>query len=504
MALRLHVIEPKHASFESDACVVVCVYDEPEPNFGAVVTERDRTTLKRLAKRGTVSRKAQEVSYTATPESPYGGVVVLGLGKPDSFNAEVMRRAAGQACATFKRERHKHVVFDASSQDALPVEAFVEGVMLGQYDFLTYKKSEDDPSVTVEEIIVLASPDSDLEGLRAACGRTVLACQNTNWARDLANTPANDLTPRALAAAAQDVAEQLGCACAVFDENKMLELGMNAILGVGKGSAEPPRLILLEYKPEQYDRTIALVGKGVTFDTGGISLKQAPDMHEMKYDMCGAAAVLGAFKTICQAKPNVRLICAIPSAENRPGPTSYVPGDILKCYNGKTVEVHNTDAEGRLLLCDTLAYVEKHYKPDAIVDVATLTGAMTVALGYFAAGVFTNNDRLQSELELASRATGERIWAFPMWDDYAKLLKGTHADLCNIGPRGIAGSITAACFLKEFVDHTPWAHIDIAGTAWDVKNIPYLNPSHATGFGVRLLSQWVLEELAQGHTTAHS
>ncbi len=494
--MRLHVIEPKHAAFEVDSCLVVCVYDESEPDFGEVVTKKDRATLARLVKRGTVSGKSQDVSYIATPESAYGGLLVIGLGTPDAFDAEVMRRAAGKACATFKRERHKHIVFEASSKDALPVEAFVEGVMLGQYDFLAYKKPEDDPAVAVEEIVVLASADADLEALRAACGRTVLACQNTNWARDLGNTPANDLTPRALAAAAQDLAAQVGASCTVFDENKMRELGMNAILGVARGSAEPPRLILLEYKPNQYDRTLALIGKGVTFDTGGISLKQAPDMHEMKYDMCGAAAVLGAFKTICQAKPNVRLVCAVPAAENRPGPTSYVPGDILKCYNGRTVEVHNTDAEGRLLLCDTLAYVEEHYKPDAMIDVATLTGAIVVALGYFAAGAFTNNDRLLGELSLASRATGERIWAFPMWDDYAKLLKGTHADLCNIGPRGIAGSITAACFLKEFVDHTPWAHIDIAGTAWDVKNIPYLNSNHATGFGVRLLSQWVLSGAA--------
>lgn len=491
--MRLHVIEPQHAVFDADTCVVVAAYDEPVPQFGSVVSERDRAALAKLHQRGTLRCKAQETHYLATPESAYGGVLVLGLGAPDAFDAETMRRVAGKAADVLKRERHPHVAFDATSQDALPVEAFVEGIMLGQYDFRAYKKPEDAPAVTVQEIVVLASAESDLEALRAGCARTVLACQNANWARDLANTPPNDLTPRALAAAAQDMARQIGCACTVIDEKQMAELGMNAILGVAKGSAEPPRLILVEYKPAQYDRTIALVGKGVTFDTGGISLKSAPDMHEMKYDMCGAAAVLGALKTIAQMKPHVRVVAAVPSAENRPGPTSYVPGDILKAYNGKTIEVHNTDAEGRLLLCDALAYVEKTYTPDAIVDIATLTGAMTVALGYFAAGLFTNNDRLSDEIGLASRATGERVWPMPLWDDYAKLLKGTHADLCNIGPRGVAGSITAACFLKEFVDHTPWAHIDIASVAWDVKNIPYLDPNHATGYGVRLLSQWVLE-----------
>jgi len=492
--MRLHVIEPQHAAFESDTCVVVAAYDEAEPRYGSVISEKDRAALAKLHKRGVLSCKAQETHYLATPDSAYGGVLVLGLGAADAFDAEVMRRAAGKAADVLKRERHPHVAFDASSQDALPVEAFVEGIMLGQYDFRAYKKPEDDPAVTVQEILVLASAEGDLEALRAGCARTVLACQNANWARDLANTPPNDMTPRALAAAAQDMAAQVGCACTIIDEKRMAEFGMNAILGVARGSAEPPRLIIVDYKPEKYERTVALVGKGVTFDTGGISLKSAPDMHEMKYDMCGAAAALGAFKTIAQAKPHVRVIAAVPSAENRPGPMSYVPGDILKAYNGKTIEVHNTDAEGRLLLCDALAYVEQEYVPDAIIDIATLTGAMTVALGYFAAGLFSNNDRLADDIGLASRATGERVWPMPLWDDYAKLLKGTHADLCNIGPRGVAGSITAACFLKEFIDHTPWAHIDIAAVAWDVKGISYLDPKHATGYGVRLLSQWVLED----------
>jgi len=492
--MRLHVIERGHAAFEIDSCLVLPIFEEPEPNLGTIATEGDRKTIAQRIARGAISGKAHEAYYLATPDSPYGGVLTLGLGKPGELDAEVMRRAAGEAASVFSKQRHSHIVLDASSQDALPVEAFVEGLMLAQYDFHAYKKPESDPPVVVHEMTVIANAGESLEELRAGCGATVLACQNTNWARDLANTPPNDLTPRALAAHAQALAKQLGCACTVLDEVQLKELELNAILGVGKGSAEPPRLILLEYAPDKYARTVALVGKGVTFDTGGISLKPAPDMHEMKYDMCGAAAVLGAFKTICQMKPHTRVICAIPTAENRPGPASYVPGDILRAYNGKTIEVLNTDAEGRLLLCDTLAYVEKTYKPDAIVDIATLTGAIVVAFGPYTAGLFANDARLASELELAARATGERLWPMPMDSDYTRLLKSPHADLANIGPRGVAGSIVAACFLKEFVERTPWAHIDIAGTAWGVKHISYLNADHATGYGVRLLSQWVLGE----------
>ncbi len=490
--MRLHVIEPRHAAFEIDACLVLPIFEESDPNLGTVASERDRKVVAQRIARGAFTGKAKEVYYLATPDSPYGGILIVGLGKPDKFDAEVLRRAAGSAAAAFAAERHKHIVLDASSQDALPVEAFVEGLMLAQYDFTAFKKADDAPPTVVQEITVLAA--DGLEDLREGCGATVLACMNTNWARDLANTPPNVLTPRVLAGHAESLAKQLGCPCTIFDEVKMKELGMNALLGVGQGSAEPPRLILLEYTPEKYTRTVALVGKGITFDTGGISLKPAPDMHEMKYDMCGAAAVLGAFKTIAQAKPHTRVICAVPTAENRPGPTAIVPGDILRAYNGKTIEVLNTDAEGRLILCDTIAYVEKNYAPDAIIDIATLTGAVVVAFGHYIAGMFSNDDRLTAELTLAARATGERLWPMPMDDDYTRMLKSPHADLANIGTRGVAGSIVAACFLKEFVEKTPWAHIDIAGTAWGVKHISYLDPDHATGYGVRLLSQWVLGE----------
>jgi len=217
-------------------------------------------------------------------------------------------------------------------------------------------------------------------------------------------------------------------------------------------------------------------------------------MHEMKFDMCGAAAVLGAMRTVVQTRPPINVVCVAPAAENVVGSRAQKPGDIVRAYNGKTIEVNNTDAEGRLILADALAYTVEHYQPDKIVDLATLTGAAIVALGHYAAGVMATDDDLYASLQAAADATGERIWRLPLWDDYSKLIEGTHADLSNIGPAREAGTIVGGCFLKEFVGDTPWAHIDIAGTAWGGKNIPYLNPKHATGYGVRMLSEWIRRE----------
>jgi leucyl aminopeptidase len=238
-----------------------------------------------------------------------------------------------------------------------------------------------------------------------------------------------------------------------------------------------------------------MVGKGVTFDTGGISLKPGEAMHEMKYDMCGAAAVLCAFMGLVEVKPPINILCVVPAVENKPDAEAMVPGDIIKAYNGKTIEVHNTDAEGRLILADALAYTVDKYKPDMIIDLATLTGACVFALGHYAAGMFSNSDELVAALSLAGETTGEIVWRLPLNADYEKLIEGTHADICNIGPRGEAGAVTAAAFLKQFVGETNWAHLDIAGTAWGGKHISYWDAKHATGFGVRLLTEFVMQQV---------
>ncbi|HQH52114.1 MAG TPA: leucyl aminopeptidase, partial [Candidatus Hydrogenedentes bacterium] len=256
---------------------------------------------------------------------------------------------------------------------------------------------------------------------------------------------------------------------------------------------EPPTLSVLHYKHDAATKTVAFVGKGVTFDTGGISLKPVQGMHEMKFDMCGAAAVFGAFRAIAALKPALNVVCVVPACENTPGGHAQKPGDVVRAYNGKTIEVNNTDAEGRLILADALAYTIREHQPDHVVNLATLTGACVVALGHYAAGLMSDDDALAESLEAAGAVTGERVWRLPLWDDYDKLLEGAHADICNIGPPKEAGTIVGGCFLKHFVGDTPWAHLDIAGTAWGGKNIPYLDPKHATGYGVRLLTEWAIK-----------
>jgi leucyl aminopeptidase len=347
--------------------------------------------------------------------------------------------------------------------------------------------------VTVQGVTVVAADATRARAAEHACGLAALIATGVNGARQLANTAANEMTPAALAEFAQGIARQSACKCTVLDEKKMAKLGMNALLGVAKGADNEPRLILMEYRHPKATRTVAVAGKGVCFDSGGISIKPPQNMHEMKYDMSGAAAVLCAMMTIAWLRPKVNVIAVVPAVENKTGSKAQTPGDIVRAYNGKTIEVHNTDAEGRLILADAMAYTVDKYKPDTIIDLATLTGACVVALGHSCAGILGNNDNLIDGLIKAGEATGDRLWKLPLWNDYKKQIEGTHADLCNIGPGRDAGAITAAAFLEHFVGDTPWAHLDIAGVAYGVKGVPHLNPKHATGFGVRLLVRWIMD-----------
>ena len=492
--MRLHIFPSGSAELTASTAVVIPLFDDEAPVWGSTITETDVALLKKLALEDGISGKEESVYILPTPMSPYRCIITVGLGNHRDLDAEVLRRAAGQVCSALKSHKIDHLILDASVNDALPVEAFVEGIILGTYDFRFYKTFGDTKQASLKELSIVVGSEDALEPLREGCARTAIVCNNVNWARHLANTPANDLTPTALAEEAEGFAKVLGLECTIFDDKRLEAEKMKGILSVSQGSSEEARLIVIEYKHPDAEQTLAMVGKGVTFDTGGISLKTGSDVHEMKFDMCGAAAVLGAMKSIGELKPVVNVIAVVPAAENKTGPAAYVPGDIITMHNGKTVEVHNTDAEGRMLLADALSYVEKTFKPDAIVDLATLTGAIVVGLGHYAAGIFSNAADLVSEFELAADASGERIWPMPLWQDYRKLVDGTHADLCNIGPRGEAGSITAAAFLSHFIESTRWAHIDIAGTAWGGKHISYLDPNHATGYGVRLLTQWIVDE----------
>ena len=480
---------------EEESCLVVPMFEKAFPLDSALLSETDEEFLQTLADKGIFKGKGESVYYTATPKSTYQGVLVIGLGPRDSYEDEVLRRCGGKAAEVLQQHRVSHVYFDISRHDNVPPLPFLEGLILGQYSFDVYKeapKPEDAP-VKIQTATIITDKSVEVTPLLSSLQLGVLTCLSANGARHLANTAPNEMTPQALAEFAKGISTESGCKCTVLEPKQMESLGMNALLGVARGSAQPPRLIILEHHYSDSAKTVAIVGKGVTFDTGGISIKPAASMHEMKYDMCGAAAVLCAFMTLAELKPAINVVAVVPAAENMTGDAAQRPGDIVKAYNGKTIEVHNTDAEGRLILADAMAYTVDKYKPDAMVNAATLTGACLIGLGHFAAGLFSNSQEVADQLKAASEITGERVWQMPLWKDYEKQLEGTHADLCNIGPRE-GGAITAAAFLKNFVGDTPWAHLDIAGTAWGIKGISYWNPDHATGFGVRLLTQWVLSQ----------
>ena len=452
----------------------------------------DNAAVRALIEAGVFSGKTKEGYFLPTPSGPYAGIAILGLGKKPV--TEHLRRAAGSVAAALKQHRIAAIAIDAESLRGASFVPVMEGIAFGQYSFDRYKEQpEDAPEpVTVSDVTILSS-DAAAE---ASAKNAAILIESTQWARDLANRSSDDVTPEVLADEAARMAQELGCTASIFDETELDEMGMGALLAVGRGSARPPRLVILEYRPEGATKTLALVGKGLTFDTGGISLKPGEAMHEMKFDMCGAAAVLGAFQAIATIGPKINVICAVPSAENMPSSNAVTPGEIITAYNGKTIEVHNTDAEGRLILADALAYVAEQYQPDAMIDAATLTGAVIIALGHYAAGLMSTDEALTAGLQKAAKATDERVWPLPLWDDYSELMKGTHADLKNIPSGRLAGAVTAGCFLKEFAGPAPWAHLDIAGTAWGGSGISYQDTKHATGYGVRLFTQWVLDEAA--------
>jgi leucyl aminopeptidase len=310
--------------------------------------------------------------------------------------------------------------------------------------------------------------------------------ESANIARILANEPSNVMTPAALAKAALEATRGIGVRCTVRDEHWLRRKKMNAILAVAQGSENPPRLVMLEYNPAgAKGAPIALVGKGVSFDSGGISIKPSNGMEKMKYDMSGGAAVIAAVQALAKLEIRQRVVGIVPFVENMPSGSAQRPGDVIKTYSGKYVEVLNTDAEGRLILADALAYAQE-FKPQAIIDLATLTGACVVALGHEAIGMMGTDDALKARLKEAGEKTGERVWELPLWQEYFEAIKSDVADIKNVGARG-AGTITAAMFLKEFVGNYPWVHLDIAGTAWVEKTShPYLNPG-PSGVGVRLL-----------------
>lgn len=420
-------------------------------------------------------------------------IILVGLGMFAELNAEKVRQVAGHT-ARYARDmglKSITVPIPPETQDDW-AQAAVEASLLSLYEFKQHKTQKDDnedEDKALEAMSLLVSSDIEKSSLERIVERGQNIANGTILARDLSNQPANHLTPTQLAEKAEEVAETAGLNCTVFDKATLEEKGFRTLLAVAQGSAEDPRFIILEYTPEgEGHDTVALVGKGITFDTGGISLKPGKGMDEMKHDMSGAAAVLGAMQVIGHLKPNVHVIGIIATTENMPGSTAIKPGDVVTSYGGKTIEIMNTDAEGRLILADALGWVAQ-YEPKGVIDLATLTGAVITCLGHIAAGAMGTDDALMEKVKKAADKTHERVWELPLWDDYDEGVKSKVADVQNIGD-GTSGAIAGAAFLKKFAEGYPWVHLDIAGTAWGIKKSTYI-PETASGYGVRLLVQLV-------------
>ena len=424
---------------------------------------------------------------------PSRRVVVVGLGKRADTTAEVLRRAAAAALRRARDLGARTVAIEVLG-DRLPArqraQAVVEGSILGTYTFDRYKREKSDKQV---EALQVAEPDGRqrreaTEGAR----RGELFAQATWFARDLVNAPANDVNPTHLAKVAEEIAKGGGVSAEVLERADCRKLGMGMFLGVAAGSEQPPKFIHLAYVPSGRRRKkVAVIGKGITFDSGGLDLKSAEGMLRMKDDMSGAAAVLGIMRALPALKPGVEVHGLIAATENMPSGSAIRPGDVLRAMNGTTVEIGNTDAEGRLTLGDAICYASQKLGCDEIIDMATLTGACVVALGPLVSGLFANDQALADRLLAAAETAGERVWQLPLVDEYRENLKSDVADMNNVGPRG-GGAITAGLFLKEFAGDKPWAHLDIAGPAFVEKDTP-LSPKGGTGHAVRTMLQYLID-----------
>jgi leucyl aminopeptidase len=436
---------------------------------------------------------------------------VVSLGQKEKINLETFRRAGGALAKWITRNKVSEAAIETASfrsspalapgasvgsaQDGLTPDqiafALAEGLLLGSFRFDEHKSKKDELNPATVYFLD--------ESLQSTLDQAAILCEATNLARAWAHEPANVINPVSLAARVEELATEVGLKCTILDDKQLAEMGAGAIVAVGQGSATPSRLIVLEYQPPALsgDETgneappVALVGKAITFDTGGYSIKSTDGMVGMKHDKCGALAVLGAIVAAARLKINTPVVAVLAAAENMISEVSYRPNDILKTLSGKTVEIISTDAEGRLVLCDALAYAQQQFKPRAMIDLATLTGGVVVALGSTRAGLLSNNDELSSALFSTGEQVHERLWRLPLDDDYFELLKSEDADFKNSSGVRKAHPIVGGIFLKQFVnDETPWAHLDIAGVSdWD-KDMPYC-PKGASGFGVRLLVEYL-------------
>jgi len=493
------VVQYSNAPEEQLDCLYLAVAEKARPLERLVLPARDRQAIAKVVDELGVRGTDGEVLVTTSPVKTFRRIACFGVGKLSSFTVHSLRKLLRRVVEQAGRNREYQIALALPflPQDVDPAEARVvtlAELALSDYRFDRFR-SRPDEATKVDGVHVIRLESETAEQLDAMLAQSRRVDELVRLARDLGNRPGNDLTPTSFAA---EIAEMFKGSAVRVTEMGVKELekdGLRAIVAVGRGSVEEPRLVRLEYRAKKPRAAIVLVGKGVTFDSGGISIKPAADMADMKHDMCGAAAVVAAMRAVAQDEPPLKVVGLVPLVENLPSGSALKPGDIITLNNGATVEIDNTDAEGRLILADTMAYAAR-FNPDVMVDLATLTGACKVALGHELAGMFANDDALAAQLESLGRRTGDRVWRLPLLPAYKELLRSEWADLKNSA--GAKGSLPAsAAFLQHFVpEGVKWAHLDIAGVAHLPKGHNGL-PAGATGFGVRLLLALIAEAAAK-------
>ncbi len=498
--MRIKIIKEDIIKAKGESLIIPLFEEKAKrPKFLKTIDSILDNTIGKIIKKGYFKGKLHEIYLLPT----YGkigseNIILVGLGKEKEFILQNIFQIVGTIGQYIKKTKFKNAILPVYNL-SLPflskgelIRILSQEFVSAAYSFNKYKSEKEDNNI--KEIIFINDTSREFSTLKKEINSGIVIGESSNFARDLSNAPPNEMTPLILAKEAKMMSKKYKINCRVLGPEQIKRMKMGAFYAVAKGSRNPARLIVIKYNGGKVNqKPIIIIGKGITFDSGGISIKPSKDMDKMKHDMSGASTVLGTLKGVSELKLPINLIGIVPSTENLPGGNAYKPGDILKTYSGKTIEVLNTDAEGRLILADALSYGEK-LKPSLIIDFATLTGACVVALGYHASAVLGNKKELIDEIIQAGENSGERVWKMPLWKDYFTYIKSDVADIKNTGGGG-GGTITAAAFLNNFINEkTSWAHIDIAGTAWVEDTRPYV-PKGATGVGVKLMIQFILNRL---------
>jgi leucyl aminopeptidase len=497
--MRFKTVTGNITEIKTGAIILGCYQDTKHLDDIARTLDRVlKGTISNLIKQGDIKGKSGE--YTLLYSNgliPTDRIIIAGMGKKKDLTVNKISETVADTCRQLRQKGVTSITMIPLGtginhiKTASAAQAIAEGVILGLYRFRRHMTKKENNTKEVKGVQIVVN-EKEKKQIEKAIEKGQIIAESANWTRDLVNEPANFMTPAKMAKAASELAKEYGLSIEVLEEEQISLEGMGGLLGVSRGSQQPPRFIILKYKGRDSDETdIVLAGKGITFDSGGISIKPSERMGDMKGDMAGGASVLGTIRAIAQLKPKVNVTALVPATENLPSGTAMKPGDVITAMNGKTIEVLNTDAEGRLILADALSYAKK-IDTKSIIDVATLTGACQIALGNICTGAFSNNQELIDEVITAGNEVGERAWQLPMFAEYREQLKSDIADIKNIGTR-YGGAITAAKFLEDFVGDIPWVHLDIAGTSDTDKEKGYLVKG-ATGIPVRTLVNFILSK----------